>query len=50
VQYAGAAPGQVAGLMQVNVRIPADASSGNVPILIQVGDAQSQAGMTVAVQ
>ena len=50
VQYAGAAPGQVAGLMQVNVRIPADASSGSVPILIQVGNAQSQAGMTVAVQ
>ena len=50
VQYAGAAPGQVAGLMQVNVRIPADASSGDVPIVVQVGEAKSQAGMTVSVK
>ncbi len=28
VQYAGAAPGAVAGLFQVNVRIPADATPG----------------------
>ena len=50
VQYAGAAPGAVAGLLQVNVRIPADAASGDVPIVIQVGDAASQSGMTVAVK
>jgi uncharacterized protein (TIGR03437 family) len=50
VQYAGAAPGQVAGLFQVNALIPADASSGNVPIEIQVGNARSQPGMTVAVK
>ena len=50
MQYAGAAPGQVAGLLQVNVRIPADAGSGAVPIEIQVGDATSQPGMTIAVK
>ncbi|HXA48914.1 MAG TPA: IPT/TIG domain-containing protein [Candidatus Acidoferrum sp.] len=50
VQYAGAAPGQVAGLMQVNVRIPAGVSSGDVPIEIQVGDAKSQPGMTIAIK
>jgi uncharacterized protein (TIGR03437 family) len=50
VQYAGAAPGAVAGLLQVNVRIPADASSGDVPIVIQVGNASSQPGMTVSVR
>jgi uncharacterized protein (TIGR03437 family) len=50
VQYAGAAPGQVAGLFQVNALIPMDASSGNVPIEIQVGNARSQPGMTVAVK
>jgi len=50
VQYAGAAPGNVAGLLQVNVQIPAGARTGDVPIVIQVGDAQSQAGMTVAVK
>jgi uncharacterized protein (TIGR03437 family) len=50
VQYAGAAPGQVAGLFQVNVRIPAEAGTGDIPIVIQVGDAKSQAGMTVSVR
>ncbi|MEO8593800.1 MAG: IPT/TIG domain-containing protein [Candidatus Solibacter sp.] len=50
IQYAGAAPDAVAGLMQVNVRIPADVSSGDVPLLIKVGDATSQAGITVSVK
>ena len=50
VLYAGAAPGQVAGLMQVNVKIPAAVPAGELPIQIQVGTAQSQPGVTVAVQ
>ncbi len=50
VLYAGAAPGQVAGLMQVNVRIPADAPSGDLQVQVQIGDAQSQPGITLAVQ
>ncbi len=48
--YAGAAPGAVAGLLQVNVRIPADTPSGDVPLEIRVGEAASQPGLTVAVQ
>ena len=44
VQYAGAAPGAVAGLFQVNVRIPLDAASGEVPIEIHVGTAQHASG------
>lgn len=47
-QYAGAAPGY-AGLMQVNVQIPAGTPSGDVPVTIQVGQASSQAGVTIAV-
>jgi uncharacterized protein (TIGR03437 family) len=50
VQYAGAASGAIAGLFQVNVRIPLDAAPGDVPIEILVGSAVSQAGMTVSVQ
>jgi len=50
VQYAGAAPNSVAGLFQVNVRIPLNASSGDVPIEIQVGTARTQPGMTIAVR
>jgi len=50
VVYAGAAPSQVAGLMQVNVRIPAGTDSGNVPLVIRVGRVASQSGLTVAVR
>ena len=50
VSYAGAAPAQVAGLMQINVRIPTDARSGEVPLLLRVGQYQSQTGVTVAVE
>jgi uncharacterized protein (TIGR03437 family) len=50
VQYAGSAPGLVYGVMQVNVQLPANAPTGNVPIVITVGTTNSQAGVTVAVQ
>jgi len=49
--YAGAAPDSVTGLMQVNVRIPDAAPTGNaVPITLAVGTALSQVGATVAVR
>ena len=50
VRYAGAAPGQVAGLFQVNVEVPAAAASGEVPLEIQVGTARSQPGITVVLK
>jgi uncharacterized protein (TIGR03437 family) len=51
VTYAGAAPGEVAGMLQVNARIPANVPSGaSVPVTITVGDATSQAGVTVAIK
>lgn len=49
VIYAGAAPGAVAGLLQVNARVPFEASPGVVAIQIQVGSVASQPGMTVSV-
>jgi uncharacterized protein (TIGR03437 family) len=50
VTYAGAAPGLVAGMLQVNVRVPADAPKGTaVPVTITVGAATSQAGVTLAI-
>ncbi len=50
VLYAGAAPGQVAGLFQVNARIPDDTASGEASVEVKVGDAASQPGITVVVQ
>lgn len=50
VLYYGAAPQAVAGLLQVNARIPATVSSGNVPVVIQIGTSTSQTGLTIAVK
>lgn len=51
VTYAGGGTGLVAGGMQINVRVPMSLAPGSaVPVLIRVGDASSQAGVTLAVQ
>lgn len=48
--YAGAAPLEPAGLLQVNATVPTGLKSGNVPVVITVGTASSQAGVTIAVK
>jgi len=48
--YAGEAPGLVAGMMQLNVQIPSNAQSGNLPILVSIGRNTSQNNVTVSVQ
>ncbi len=50
VLYAGAAPSLVAGVMQVNARIPAGVATGDQQVVVTVGGASSQAGLTVAVK
>ena len=50
VLYAGAAPGSVAGVLQINVTIPSNATSGSLPITLQVGDYFTDATITLAVQ
>jgi uncharacterized protein (TIGR03437 family) len=50
VQYAGSAPGEVAGLLQVNAVIPQGISPGSaVPVTVSVGGIASQARVTIAV-
>ena len=50
VLYAGAAPGAVAGLFQVNVKIPDTIQAGTaVPVSLTVGKDTSQSGITMAV-
>jgi len=45
VVYAGAAPGAVAGLMQINLQIPADVTPGGyVPVVLNVGDVSTVDG------
>jgi uncharacterized protein (TIGR03437 family) len=49
--YAGEAPGMVAGMMQLNVRIPANLPlPGPQFVLVSIGGKMSQPGITVAVQ
>ena len=49
--YAGGAPGEIAGVMQVNVRIPANAAAGNsVSVTLNVAGATSPTGVTIAIR
>uniref|UniRef100_Q01S71 BACON domain-containing protein n=1 Tax=Solibacter usitatus (strain Ellin6076) TaxID=234267 RepID=Q01S71_SOLUE len=50
IQYAGAAPGFPAGGLQVNVRIPASVASGDLPVIMKIGDTTSQSGLLVTVK
>ena len=50
LNYAGAAPGLLAGVLQVNAVVPAAVGSGAQPVVLQVGSAVSPAGVTVAIQ
>lgn len=51
VVYAGAAPGLVAGVVQVNVRIPQGITPGPLtPVSLQVGGVSSAPGVTISIQ
>ena len=51
ILYAGDAPHAVAGLLQVNFRVPTHAPIGNaVPVVLTVGNSRSADGVTMAVR
>lgn len=50
VLYGGAAPGLVAGVFQVNVRVPEGVEPGNAPVVVTIGRASSSPEVTVAVR
>ena len=51
VQYAGAAPGEMPGLFQINVQIPANVQPGNqVPVQLTVGATSSPTGVSLAIR
>lgn len=50
ILYGGAAPGLVAGLVQLNVRVPEDIGPGSVPVFLQAGDAVSPRTVSLAVR
>ncbi len=51
VDYSGGAPQSIAGLTQINAEVPSGVTPGpSVPVVVQIGTAQSQAGITMAVR
>jgi uncharacterized protein (TIGR03437 family) len=51
VTYAGAAPGLVNGMLQINATVPDGVTPGDaVPIEITIGDITSPTGVTLAVR
>ncbi len=51
LNFEGAAPGLVSGVLQINAQVPAGLSPGSsVPIQVRIGSATSSATVTVAVQ
>jgi uncharacterized protein (TIGR03437 family) len=51
VTYAGWVADSVAGLYQINATVPTTAGSGNaIPVVVNVGTAHSQTGVTMAIQ
>jgi uncharacterized protein (TIGR03437 family) len=49
VLYAGAAPGELAGVIQINAIVPPNASPGPRPVLINISGAPSQPGVTISI-
>jgi uncharacterized protein (TIGR03437 family) len=51
VDFVGAAPGLVSGVLQINAQVPAGLAPGSaVPIQVRIGTANSSAAVTLAVQ
>ncbi len=50
VSFYGEAPGLVSGVMQLNVQIPTNVASGDLPISVSVGTNTSPSNVTVSVQ
>lgn len=51
IEYCGAAPLNMPGLLQVNARLdPAGAPGDTVPLFVSVGGTPSQNGVTLAVR
>jgi uncharacterized protein (TIGR03437 family) len=51
VSYSGLVPSSVAGLVQINAEVPANATVGpKIPVVVKIGNASSSAGVTIAVK
>jgi uncharacterized protein (TIGR03437 family) len=49
VNYSGAVPGAVAGVIQINCIVPQSVASGNLNVVLTIGNTSSPTGVTVTV-
>ena len=45
IDYAGAAPGEIAALLQINARVPTTLPPGPESVVLRIGQANSQPGV-----
>ena len=50
VQYAGAAPTLITGVVQVNLQVPVGVTGSNLPVVITIDGVETQTTATIAVQ
>ena len=50
VVYAGNAPGEIEGVVQINVMVPPTVTPGTLPVVVTIGGVPSPPGVTVSVQ
>jgi uncharacterized protein (TIGR03437 family) len=50
VLYSGGAPGEVQGVFQINIQLPPGVTGAKVPVVLTVGSAASQPGVTLAIR
>ena len=50
ILYGGLSPSSISGLYQFNVRVPASAPDGDVPVSIAIGGVRTQDGTTIPIQ
>jgi uncharacterized protein (TIGR03437 family) len=50
IKYAGAAPELVAGVVQVNCKVPQNVTPGSVSIVLKIGTASSPAGLMLSIR
>jgi uncharacterized protein (TIGR03437 family) len=50
VLYAGGAPDLIAGVLQVNIRLPANLGPGELPVIIRAGETASQARVSLSLR
>ena len=50
LEYIGGAPGLVAGLLQINARVPDNLATGEVPVTLQIGSVSSPRSATIFIK